>query len=398
MAWFIPPIRLDPVEQLPFLQQVENTPGRNHWIKGFAGSGKSVLLLHCLLIDKRRNPNTKAIIVLYTYSLIDMIKEGLPEEYKNTEVMTFYQFRHRHDNYDLILVDEIQDLPEHDIREICSKTTTSGRVVFAGDINQSIYDHSTPNDTINTILGIPENSTSTTLNRIWRLSKRIRKISSEYCNDRQNFLAAQVMEFNANVPVSLVKADSLEQEYKWLWTSSKEYGDAGYVPAILISNHDQIIQFISSVLQDENKPPLKNEWTTGGDIKYSPINLHLKQNGIKLQYLGNKFGSFEEAHSKNLVTIITYHSSKGLDFKTVFIPFLNSDYQIWGDYAIARTLFFVALTRSREQLILSYSREKHSFLTQALVAECTPKNAVDELRRIQNPLGNLNNDNDVVVI
>ena len=159
MAWFIPPTRLDPVEQLPFLQQVENTPGRNHWIKGFAGSGKSVLLLHCLLIDKRRNPNTKAIIVLYTYSLIDMIKEGLPEEYKNTEVITFYQFRHRHDNYDLILVDEIQDLPEHDIREICSKTTTSGRVVFAGDINQSIYDHSTPNDTINTILGIPENST-----------------------------------------------------------------------------------------------------------------------------------------------------------------------------------------------------------------------------------------------
>lgn len=74
MTWFIPPTRLDPVEQLPFLQQVENTPGRNHWIKGFAGSGKSVLLLHCLLIDKRRNPNTKAIIVLYTYSLIDMIK------------------------------------------------------------------------------------------------------------------------------------------------------------------------------------------------------------------------------------------------------------------------------------------------------------------------------------
>lgn len=399
MAWFIPSTRLDPIEQLPFLQQVENTPGRSHWIKGFAGSGKSVLLLHCLLIDKRRNPNTKAIIVLYTYSLIDMIKEGLPEEYRDTEVITFYQFRHRHDNYDLILVDEIQDLPEHDIREIFSKTTTSGRVIFAGDINQSIYNHSTPNETINTILGIPENSTSTTLNRIWRLSKRIRNISSEYCNDRENYLAAQVMDFNVNVPVSLVKADGLEQEFKWLWTSSKEYGDAGYVPAILISNRDKIIQFISSVLQNENKPPLNNEWTTGGDIQFSSINMHLKQNGIKLQYLGSKFGSFEEAHSKNLVTLITYHSSKGLDFKTVFIPFLNSNYQIWGDYTIARTLFFVALTRSREQLILSYSgNEKHSFLTQSLVAECTPKNAVDELRRIQNPLGNLSNDNDVVLI
>ena len=399
MPWFIPQTRLDPTEQLPFLQQVENTPSRNFWLKGFAGSGKSVLLLHCLLIEKRRNPNAKAIIVLYTYSLIDMIKEGIPNEYRGTEVITFYQFRHRHENYDLILVDEIQDLPEHDIREICSKTTTSGRVIFAGDINQSIYDHSSSNDTINTILQIPQNATVTSLNKIWRLSRRIRKISAEYCNDRQNYEAAQVMDFNANVPVSLVNADSLEQECKWLWAASKEYGEAGYVPAILISSHDRIIHFISSVLQNENKPSLNSDWINGGEIQYHSINKHLKTNGIKLQYLGNKFGSFEDANSENLVTIITYHSSKGLDFKTVFIPFLNSSYQIFGDYTIARALFFVALTRSREQLILSYcGSEKHPFLTTTILGECTLKNAVDELRRLQNPFGNLNNDNDVVVI
>jgi superfamily I DNA/RNA helicase len=399
MAWFIPATRLDPTEQLPFLQQIENNPGRNYWLKGFAGSGKSVLLLHCLLIDKRKNPNTKAIIVLYTYSLIDMIKEGLPNEYANTEVVTFYQFRNRHENYDLILVDEIQDLPEHDIREICSKTTTNGRVIFAGDINQSIYDHSSSSGTISEILQIPQKATVTSLNKIWRLSRRIRKISAEYCNDKQNYEAAQVMDFNANVPVSLIKSDSFEQECKWLWYSSKEYGNAGYVPAILISNKDKIIQFISSVLRIENKPPLNNEWINNGEIQFNSINNHLRNNGIKLQYLGNKFGSFEKAYSDNLVTIITYHSSKGLDFKTVFIPFLNINYQIFGDYTIARALFFVALTRSREQLILSYSgNQTHPFLTQTIISECTPKNAVDELRRIQNPLGGINNGEDVVVI
>lgn len=399
MPWFIPATQLDPTEQLPFLQQIENNPGRNFWLKGFAGSGKSVLLLHSLIIDKRRNPNTKAIIVLYTYSLIDMIKEGLPNEYANTEVVTFYQFRHRHENYDLILVDEIQDLPEHDIREICSKTTTGGRVIFAGDINQSIFDHSSSNETINTILQIPQNATVISLNKIWRLSRRIRKISAEYCNDRQNYEAAQVMDFNANVPVSLVKSDNLEQECKWLWAASKQYGEAGYVPAILISNHDRIINFISSILQNENKPSLNTAWINGGEIQYHSINRHLMSNGIKLQYLGNKFGSFEKAHSENLITIITYHSSKGLDFKTVFLPFLNVGYQVFGDYTIARALFFVALTRSREQLILSYSgNEKHPFLTPTIVAECTPKNASDELRRIQNPLGGINNGDDIVVI
>jgi hypothetical protein len=50
-------------------------------------------------------------------------------------------------------------------------------------------------------LQIPQNATVTSLNKIWRLSRRIRKISAEYCNDRQNYEAAQVMDFNANVPV-----------------------------------------------------------------------------------------------------------------------------------------------------------------------------------------------------
>jgi hypothetical protein len=58
----------------------------------------------------------------------------------------------------------------------------------------------------------------------------------------------------------------------------------------------------------------------------------------------------------------------------------------------------VALTRSREQLILSYSgNEKHSFLTESIVTECTSKNAADELKRVQNPFENLNNDDDIVV-
>ena len=399
MPWFIPETRLDPTEQLPFLKQIKDNPNRNFWLKGFAGSGKSVLLLHCLLIDKRRNPETKAIIVLYTYSLIDMIKEGLPNEYANTEVITFYQFRNRHENYDLILVDEIQDLPEHDIREICSKTTTNGRVIFAGDINQSIFDHSSSSDTINSILQVPQNATVTSLNKIWRLSRRIRKISAEYCNDRQNYEAAQVMDFNANVPVTLIKADNIEQESKWLWTAAKEYGNAGYVPAILISSKDRIIQFIASVLTNENKPPLNTDWINGGEIQFNSINTHLRNNGIKLQYLGNRFGSFEKAHSENLTTILTYHSAKGLDFKTVFLPFLNNTYQIFGDYSIAKALFFVGLTRSREQLIISYSgAEKHPFLTPTINAECTTKIAADELRRIQNPFGGVNNGDDIVVI
>ncbi|MBV6454418.1 MAG: ATP-dependent helicase/nuclease subunit A [Bacteroidia bacterium] len=399
MPWFIPRTQLDTVEQIPFLQQVENNPNRNYWLKGFAGSGKSVLLLHCLIDEKLRNRNSKAIIILYTHSLIDMIEEGIPQDFNGTPVVTYFKFMKMHETFDLILVDEIQDIPEHVLIEIESKRSVNGRIIVAGDINQSIYDNATSSDLIRTRIGIPNNGVEYPLNRIYRLSRRIRTISADFCQDKQTFLAAQVMDLNPNVPVTLVKANSSSEEINWLWKSSKEYADAGYAPAIIISNHEEIINFISSLLVIENKPPLQSEWINTKEKDYYSINRHLATNGIKLQYLGNKYGSFEKAHSQNLVTIITYHSSKGLDWKAVFIPFLKSEYVIFGDYERAKTLFFVALTRSREQLFLSYSgNNKHLFITPTIVTECTQKNAADELRRIQNPLGGVNNGEDIVVI
>jgi superfamily I DNA/RNA helicase len=61
---------------------------------------------------------------------------------------------------------------------------------------------------------------------------------------------------------------------------------------------------------------------------------------------------------------MTFHSSKGLDFKNVFIPNLNSDTTLIARQAlekdpdIDRRLLFVAVTRSRENLFLSFNSKK----------------------------------------
>jgi superfamily I DNA/RNA helicase len=54
---------------------------------------------------------------------------------------------------------------------------------------------------------------------------------------------------------------------------------------------------------------------------------------------------------------MTYHSSKGLDFETVFIPGLDENYTIFNrnDEAMDRRLFYVAATRSRRNLFISYT-------------------------------------------
>src|SRR5688572_16589799 len=144
MSWFIPYNQLDN-EQLSFLQNVGNNRSSNYWLKGYAGSGKSVLLIHCLLKEKERNPASKVIIVLYTHALIDMIKTGIPAQYSHTPVVTYYQFSRMNGNWDLVLVDEVQDLPERIVRDVQSKGT---RVIVAGDVNQSIYEDVCPTQQI----------------------------------------------------------------------------------------------------------------------------------------------------------------------------------------------------------------------------------------------------------
>ena len=58
--------------------------------------------------------------------------------------------------------------------------------------------------------------------------------------------------------------------------------------------------------------------------------------------------------------LMTYHSSKGLDFDNVFIPQLNHNKQIVLPFVLDKNpdldkrLLFVAVTRSRCNLFMSY--------------------------------------------
>jgi superfamily I DNA/RNA helicase len=64
--------------------------------------------------------------------------------------------------------------------------------------------------------------------------------------------------------------------------------------------------------------------------------------------------------------LTTYHSAKGLDFDKVFIPFID-DFEHFngGDNWTEdddKKLFMVALTRSRKDLILSYTNHLNSYV------------------------------------
>jgi superfamily I DNA and RNA helicase len=138
MAWMIREDQLDP-DQKEFVN-VEFERSGNIWVQGFAGSGKSVLLIHSLKKIIEREPSAKVAIVVYTHSLIDMFKTGIQELNLSSSIpiMTYIEFVDKNSQkFDYIFCDEVQDLPA---KVLYAMNKRARKVIVAGDSNQSIYD------------------------------------------------------------------------------------------------------------------------------------------------------------------------------------------------------------------------------------------------------------------
>ena len=76
----------------------------------------------------------------------------------------------------------------------------------------------------------------------------------------------------------------------------------------------------------------------------------------------------QKNYSAGAVTLMTLHGSKGLEFPLVFLcgtqegtlPLEKADYPT--DLEEERRLFFVGMTRAKDQLILTYAKEPSPFL------------------------------------
>jgi superfamily I DNA/RNA helicase len=118
----------------------------------------------------------------------------------------------------------------------------------------------------------------------------------------------------------------------------------------------------------------KNQW---GKPDYRDLNSHFRRNGIKLQFIGSGYGALKDAERNKEAILMTYHSSKGLDFDNVFLPFLNTHFSIRSN---AETLFMVAMTRSRKNLYLTYFGYTHD-LVDKFKGECTEISISDILNQ-----------------
>ena len=360
--------QLDP-DQKDFVN-IESQKSGNIWVKGFAGSGKSVLLVHSLKNVLNKQPNAKIAIVVYTHSLIDMFKTGMKELNlpSTIPVMTYIEFVDKNtSHYDYIFCDEVQDLPS---RVLYAMNNRAGKVIVAGDSNQSIYDTDprwneavvNPNQ-----VGDIINARAFSLNMIHRLTRSIITAVQKLLPS-MNIWGAKRDLTKQDVNIRLCEATSESEEVKYIYQEAQKGTAVGDTCVILFPTNIMIQKFSDLLLGSNNKPKwiLKNNRYNKPD--YDDLNRHFKSNGIKLQFIGSGYGSLKDAEQNKDTILMTYHSAKGLDFDNVFLPFLNNNFYLHPSKAV--TLFMVAMTRSRKNLFLTYFGYTYN-LVDKFKSECT---------------------------
>ncbi len=137
-----------------------------------------------------------------------------------------------------------------------------------------------------------------------------------------------------------------------------------------------------SISKFENIEELLNsirEFTTQNQIDTGPLTLeHYLENVALLTDADN-----EKPEDADKVTIMTIHASKGLEFKVVFIVGLEEELFPSGmslssleDIEEERRLFYVALTRAKEKVILSHVQTRFKW---GNITSCSPSRFLNEI-------------------
>ncbi len=365
MRWMPPREELLDEYQRTVLQECRGLRGRNEWIQGFAGSGKTVLVVQLVQKALLEKPDASVCVVVFTYSLRDLIGTGFQDRFKDSvPLVTYPEFVRAGKKYDLVVVDEVQDVPRTVLLRIVE---LAGRVVVAGDVDQSIFRDGASAEEISAVLQPRPHR----LGIVHRLTQTLIRIAAAVLPNAA--IHGRSSRLTRDVKVTLAKATSTTEEFDWVWRQCCRYARQGEPAAVLLPKHGSVQEFISTVCRlagagSPTFPKRENEGDSGWTgTDYGPANALLERGGVPLQYLGNNYGRLLDSDKRPLTYVMTYHSAKGLDFETVFLPQLNSNQVFWrGDGDIDQRLFFVGVTRSRNNLLMSYSASKPHRYVQAM--------------------------------
>lgn len=365
MKWMVSINDLDAVQARAIENIIENRD-KNHWVKGFAGSGKTIVLTHVLERLATTKPPVKVCFATFTHALKDLVESGLSETAKQrTDISTFNGLRKLRNNYDLVVADEMQDIPSRVLPSLAKKSDV---LVIAADLDQSIYRSACSVAELNASI---KPAKEHQLREIHRINENVFNIATSVYSDAKVVTETTVRQDNEQARI--YKGSSMRNEFETMFEEAVRVSAKESPSAILLPSKALLDKFIATIAVTKSyqgvPPSVKDgERPEIGETAdpFKEINAYLKKNKSPLQVFGGGSGSLYDSDFKKMVYLMTYHSAKGLDFANVFLPHLTEEISLEPMKGASddqeRRIFFVASTRARDRLYLSYHDASHRFI------------------------------------
>lgn len=330
--WMIKESELDEDQ----IQVLMATLDKSCIVSGCAGSGKSVLaLIKAQRIQKEKGTNYQ--IIVFTKALCNYMNSG-KKELGLTKPFYYHwvwQNRLNAPHSDYVIVDEIQDFSVAEIEEFI--TSTNKNFFFFGDTAQSIYQglkDTIAVDEIRTSIPTAKSAKEWELYKNYRLPLPVARFVQPIGVDLPPFIESTYKSQEKELP-KVIRYDSKAKQLE-------------AIHRIIESNNMDDV----AILLPDNETVLKTYHalsSMGGNYEYRYNDREDFRNNVDNL-------NFDSTNPK----IMTYHSAKGLQFETIFIPFIE-DFVEDGDSN--QKALYVAMTRTYRNLYVVYSNQLPSPLS-----------------------------------
>ncbi|MDR2457914.1 MAG: AAA family ATPase, partial [Clostridiales Family XIII bacterium] len=229
------------------------------FIKGFAGTGKTLVLLHVLEKISVLEPYATISFITFTNSLIDLISTS--PVFNNSKraklkLSTYDMFLKHNIPYDYVLIDEVQDIPFRTLQKI---KKLAKHIIIAGDHDQQIYDTGA---TIDEIKYVFPNIIERNLIEVFRITKNICKLAHCICPEIN--IVEGLLSARKNSTINIAEADSIDDEFFFTIETAISRALPGQPSIIIfwrhidIENFGKILQnYVSEKYRINNPPTLK---------------------------------------------------------------------------------------------------------------------------------------------
>ena len=334
--WLIDPSELDEFQKVIYDIGLDES----FIIKGCAGSGKTILALfraqEILIRSEIDDVPPSFTVVVFTKALSSFIRASIISLGIDIHQVVHYD-KWLGDEVDHLIVDECQDFKSEEIDTLMSAKTES--IMFYGDTQQQLYHDRLNLEELSRKTGLKLRE----LEKNYRLPKSIAEFVWHLGTDDK--LRDKCMRPGFDKP-RVLKRDNWQKEIDFIVAEirARNYTDV----AILLPFNNKIVA----------------PTTNAGIRNVESVIEYLDNNSFSYEakfYDSSNYEHDDLDFDSELPKLMTFHSSKGLQFETVFVPFC--DYPVHDDWVVEhiKNPLFVALTRTYKNLYITHSGKLTQF-------------------------------------